>query len=107
MWGGGITITQRDGSDVEPRRRSVSSRAGKEPPHDKDEEDNRQQRAVRPVSARAKLMAWVVVQVIVFALSLAATDFCLASHGFQCFELLGMLRAFVGPQPGSTKGEQK
>lgn len=30
-WGGGITITQRDGSDVNQGAGAVSSRAGKEP----------------------------------------------------------------------------
>lgn len=39
MWGSGSTITQRDGSGVNQGGRNISSRPGKEPPHDRDEED--------------------------------------------------------------------
>lgn len=39
MWGAGSTITQRDGSGVNQGGRNISSRPGKEPPHDRDEED--------------------------------------------------------------------
>lgn len=93
---GGITITQRDGSDVNQGAGASAAEQGRSPRTTRMRRttDNKERGVTCFVRAGTDGMGGGAGGGSLCAV-LGSDRLLLGLHGFQCFELLGMLRAFV------------